>query len=129
MAAAFQYKPRFLDIRVRPPTEDEDARAHDVHALKPGERQCDHPGCLRAATARAPKSRDMLNEHYWFCQPHAAEYNRQWNFFAGMSEGEIRRRQQEELFTGGRPTWEMTAGRFSPEAAAFAGKGGTGKGY
>ena len=25
----------------------------------------------------------MLNEHYWFCQPHAAEYNKQWNFFAG----------------------------------------------
>ena len=55
----------------------------------------------------------MLNEHYWFCQPHAAEYNRNWNFFAGMSEGEVRRRQQDELFTGGRPTWEMKAGRMS----------------
>ena len=46
-----------------------------------------------------------------------------------MSEGEVRARQQEELFTGGRPTWEMKAGRFSREAAAFAGKVGTGKGY
>jgi hypothetical protein len=127
MPGAFQYKPKFVDIRVRPPAE-EDKSAEDVHALKPGERACDHPGCRRAATARAPKSRDMLNEHYWFCQPHAAEYNRNWNFFAGMSEGEIRRRQDEELMTGGRPTWEMKAGRFSREAAAFTHKFRKGEG-
>ena len=129
MPAAFQYRPRFVDIRVRPPSKDEDARAEDVNALKPGERACDHPGCRLAATARAPKSRDMLNEHYWFCQPHAAEYNRNWNFFAGMSEGEVRRRQHEELFTGGRPTWEMKAGRMSREAAAFSAKFRKGEGY
>ncbi len=128
MPGAFQYKPKFVDIRVRPPSE-EDATKEDVHALKPGERQCDHPGCRLAATARAPKGRDMLHEHYWFCQPHAAEYNRNWNFFAGMSEGEVRRRQQEELMTGGRPTWEMKAGRFSRESAAFASKFGSGQGY
>jgi len=50
------------------------------------------------AAARAPKSRDMMNEHYWFCQPHAAEYNRNWNFFAGMSEGEIKARQEQDPF-------------------------------
>jgi hypothetical protein len=128
MAGAFQYKPKFVDIRVRPPSEEEDARADDVHALKPGERECDHPGCRRAASSRAPKSRDMLNEHYWFCQPHAAEYNRNWNFFAGLSEAEIRRRQDEEVMTGGRPTWEMKAGRMSREAAAFSHKFQAGKG-
>jgi curved DNA-binding protein CbpA len=128
MPAAFQYKPRFVDIRVRPPREDEQA-AEDVTELKPGERRCEHPDCMRPATARAPKSRDMLNEHYWFCQPHAAEYNRNWNFFAGMSEGEIRKRQQDELFTGGRPTWEMKAGRFSREAASFQHKFRRGEGY
>ena len=129
MPGAFQYRPKFLDIRVRPPSEQEDARAEDVNALKPGERACDHPDCRLAATARAPKSRDMLHEHYWFCQGHAAEYNRNWNFFAGMSEGEVRRRQHEELFTGGRPTWEMKAGRLSREAAAFSSKFGKGEGY
>ena len=129
MAPAFQYKPKFRDIRVRPPGAEEDKRAEDVNALKPGERACDHPGCSKAATARAPKSRNMLNEHYWFCQPHAAEYNRSWNFFAGMSEGEVRARQQDEAFTGGRPTWDMKATRFSREAAAAAGKAGTANGY
>ena len=128
MPGAFQYKPKFVDIRVRPP-KPEEAAQEDVVQLKPGERACDHPGCFRAATARAPKSRDMLNEHYWFCQPHAAEYNRNWNFFAGMSEGEIRKRQDEEMMTGGRPTWEMKAGARSREAAAFAARFGTGQGY
>jgi hypothetical protein len=129
MPGAFQYRPKFVDIRVRPPSEEAQAAEQDVHALKPGERECDHPGCRRAATARAPKSRELLDEHYWFCQPHAAEYNRNWDFFAGMSEGEIRRRQQDELFTGGRPTWEMKAGRFSREAASFTARFGRGEGY
>jgi len=128
MPGAFQYKPKFVDIRVRPPSPEEDGRADDVHALKPGERACDHPGCRAAATARAPKSRELLHEHYWFCQPHAAEYNRNWNFFAGLSEEEIRRRQEDELKTGGRPTWEMKAGRMSREAASFTHRFARGEG-
>ena len=128
MPGAFQYKPKFVDIRVKPPKMDGSAE-EDVHALKPGERACDHPGCRRAATARAPKSRELLNEHYWFCQEHAAEYNRSWNFFAGMSEGEMRAYQQDEMFTGGRPTWEMKAGRYSREAAAFQHRFQRGEGY
>jgi hypothetical protein len=128
MPGAFQYKPKFVDIRVKPPRDDEPA-ADDVHALKPGERACDHVGCRRPATARAPKSRDMLHEHYWFCQEHAAEYNRNWNFFAGMSEGEVRDFQKDEMFTGGRPTWEMKAGRFSREAASFNHRFQRGEGY
>ena len=88
MSAAFQYRPRFVDIRVRPPPPEDDSADAEV-GLKPGERRCDHQGCRLAGTARAPKSRDLLNEHYWFCQAHAAEYNRAWNFFAGMTESEI----------------------------------------
>jgi hypothetical protein len=123
MARAFQYKPKFVDIRVRPPKPDEEAAAEDVIALKPGERACDYAGCRQAATARAPKSRKLLNEHYWFCQPHAAEYNRNWDFFAGMSEGEIRRRQEEEMATGGRPTWDFKASSNSRENGAQYARG------
>jgi len=129
MNGTFQYKPKFVDIRVRPPKPGEAEQAEDVYALKPGERACDHPGCRVAATARAPKSRDMLHEHYWFCQPHAAEYNRNWNFFAGMSEGEIRARREDEAMTGGRPTWEMKASKMSREAAAFTANFSQGRGY
>jgi hypothetical protein len=129
MPGAFQYKPKFVDIRVRPPKPEEEAAAEDVWALKPGERACDHPGCRAAATARAPKSRALMTEHNWFCQPHAAEYNRNWNFFAGMSDGEIRARQQEELFTGGRPTWDFKASNRSREAAAVSGNFARGQNY
>ncbi len=119
MSGAFQYRPKFVDIRVRPPKEGEAEREADVHALKPGERACDHPGCRMAGGARAPKSRHMPDEHYWFCLPHAAEYNKQWDFFAGMSEGEIRA-HQEARATGDRPTWAFKASNRSREAAAAA---------
>lgn len=122
MSASFQYKPRFKDMRVRPPGEDE---PEDVLRLKPGEKPCQWPDCSRAATARAPKSRERLNDFYDFCQGHAAEYNRGWNFYSGMSEGEVRAMQENEAMTGGRPTWEMKAGKFTREAAAFAAKFGT----
>ena len=102
MTTAFQYRPRFVDIRVRPPKPDPQSAPEEA-ALNPGERLCDHPGCRQAGVSRAPKSRELLNEHYWFCQPHAAEYNRSWNFYAGLTDDQIRASQEEESFTGGRP--------------------------
>ena len=125
MPPSFQYRPRFTDIRVKPPKPEEEAAAADVLHLKPGEKPCQWPDCRRAAGARAPKSRERLNEFYDFCQGHAAEYNKGWNFYAGMSEGQIRAQQENEAMTGGRPTWEMKAGKGSREAAAFAAKMGT----
>ena len=87
MSADFEYRPKFFDIRVRPPKSPEEAaRENDVYALKPGEVRCDHPECRSAATAKAPKSRDMPGVYYNFCQRHAAEYNKNWNFYAGMSD-------------------------------------------
>jgi hypothetical protein len=130
MSGAFQYRPKFVDIRVRPPKPDEEPPATaDVYTLKPGQKPCEWPSCRRAGDSKAPKSRDMPGEHYWFCQAHAGEYNRKWDFFAGMSEGEIRRRQVDEKMTGGRPTWQFKASKFSREAAAFSTKAGTGEGY
>lgn len=115
MPGAFQYRPKFVDIRVRPPKPEEEAPPEI--GLQAGERACDHPGCRRAAQTRAPKSRDLLHEHYWFCTEHAAEYNRSWDFFAGMSEGQIRA-WQAGTATGERPTWSFRASRDSREAMA-----------
>ncbi len=125
MPASFEYKPRFKDMRIKPPRPGEEEAKADVLRLKPGEKPCQWPDCTKAATARAPKSRERLNDFYDFCQPHAGEYNKSWNFYAGMSESQIRAAKENEAMTGGRPTWEMKAGKNSREAAAFAAKMGT----
>ena len=121
MKSAFQYRPRFIDIRVKPPKPQEDPEVAEALGLKPGERPCDHAGCRQAASTRAPKARDLRNVHYWVCQPHAAEYNRQWDFFSGMSESEIRARVTEDTVTGGRPTWSFTSAPRNREAASTRG--------
>src|SRR5665213_2257367 len=70
----------------------------------------------------------MAGEYYWFCQPHAAEYNKSWDFFAGMSEKEVADAQAARSY-GDRPTWQFKASKFSREAASFSAKAGTGRGY
>jgi hypothetical protein len=125
MPASFEYKPRFKDMRIKPPKAGEAEAKADVLHLKPGEKPCQWPDCVKAATARAPKSRERLNDFYDFCQGHAAEYNKGWDFYSGMTESQIRAAKENEAMTGGRPTWEMKAGKNSREAAAFAAKMGT----
>ncbi len=126
MSDGFKYKPRLgMDMRIRPPKEGEEKTRRpeeDVLHLKPGEKPCEWPECHKAATAKAPKSREMMNEHYHFCVNHASEYNKNWNFFAGMSEGEARR-HRESTAIGDRPTWAFRASRLSREAANIAAKG------
>ncbi len=126
MPASFDYTPRFKDMRIKPPKAGEAEAKADVLHLKPGEKPCDAPDCSKAATARAPKSREQLNQFYDFCQAHAAEYNKAWNFYAGMNEAQVRAAKENEAMTGGRPTWDMKASKNSREAAAFAAKMGKG---
>ncbi len=99
MRNAFQYKPRFRDIRIKPPGEQP----------KPEERACDWAECAGKGQCRAPKGPDKLNDYYWFCTRHAAEYNKNWNFFADMSEEQMRA-YQEGAAHGHRPTWSMGDG-------------------
>ncbi len=72
-------------------------------------RMCDHEGCSEAGEHPAPKRRDS-DERWWFCQRHAAEYNRAWNYFEGMSRAEWARAAEEERrgrpFAGG---WRWAA--------------------
>jgi hypothetical protein len=45
-------------------------------------------------------------DYYWFCMEHIRQYNKSWNFFAGMSDDEVLRYKDEDI-TGHRPTWAM----------------------
>lgn len=67
---------------------------------------CDHAGCQESGTFRAPKSRNSLNEYYWFCLDHVREYNRTWDYYAGMGPAEIEKSVRSSI-VGDRPTWKL----------------------
>ena len=69
---------------------------------------CDHPDCDCIAEHRAPKSRDRLREYYWFCLAHVREYNRAWNFYAGMNQHEIESEVRHDTVWQ-RPSWPLGA--------------------
>jgi hypothetical protein len=72
-------------------------------------RQCDWVGCDDEGAHPAPKSRERLQDRYWFCKLHAREYNRAWNYFAGMSAEEIEQERKRDTIWQ-RPTWPFSRG-------------------
>jgi hypothetical protein len=58
-------------------------------------RLCDREGCNEVGDRPAPKA-PHSRERWYFCEAHAAEYNRNWNYFAGLSPEEAARRAAEE---------------------------------
>lgn len=67
---------------------------------------CDHPDCGLHAEHRAPKSRERLNDYWWFCLDHVREYNRAWNYYAGMSDDEVEMDIRNSTCWD-RPTWPL----------------------
>ncbi|GAA5266010.1 hypothetical protein ACOSOMT5_P2437 [Acidiphilium sp. MT5] len=88
---------------------------------------CDVQGCPHPAAYRAPKSRDHLRDYYWFCLEHVRAYNAGWDYYKGMSPGEIEVNLRAD--TGWqRPTWPLgrnggISEALEAELAAFAGVG------
>jgi hypothetical protein len=72
----------------------------------PSARCCDMPTCDAHGEYRAPKARERLNEYFWFCLEHVREYNKAWDYYAGMSEREIESHVRSDV-TWQRPTWPM----------------------
>ena len=58
-------------------------------------RMCDWQGCGVHGDHPAPKFRDS-DERFWFCKEHAAAYNRNWDYFKGMSPEEAERHVNKE---------------------------------
>ena len=86
-----------------------DAHPHSGTAHDASEsRACDWPGCEEHGGHRAPKDRDRLEDYYWFCLDHAREYNRSWDYFAGMKHNEFETMLRSTA-TWDRPTWPLGA--------------------
>lgn len=58
-------------------------------------RMCDRDGCDQPGDRPAPKSPNSPDRWY-FCEAHAAEYNKNWNYFEGLSAEEAAAREQAE---------------------------------
>jgi hypothetical protein len=58
-------------------------------------RLCDRHGCDQPGDRPAPKSPNS-RERWYFCEAHAAEYNRNWNYFEGLSAEEAAAREADE---------------------------------
>ena len=57
-------------------------------------RLCDREGCNEAGDRPAPKAPNRP-ERWYFCETHAGEYNKNWNYFAGLSEEQAAREAAE----------------------------------
>jgi hypothetical protein len=99
------------------------ARAFAPDPDAPG-RDCDMPDCHCPAEYRAPKSRDHLREYFWFCLEHVRAYNAGWDYYKGMSPGEIEANLRADT-AWGRPSWPLghngsaMADAIEAEIAAF----------
>lgn len=56
-------------------------------------RLCDRDGCTSPGDRPAPKA-PHSPERWWFCETHAGEYNRQWDYFRGLTPEEAEAREK-----------------------------------
>ena len=98
------YKPRLgFDIRVKPPKR---GRAKTPSWAKAETRKCEIEGCNEKAVISAAKSPRDPQDRIWLCSVHAAEHNKSWNYFDGMSSAEAEKARLASQH-GDRPTWTM----------------------
>ncbi len=71
---------------------------------------CDWPECDSSAPHLAPKGRGREGEYFHFCVSHVREYNKNYNFFKGMSDNEAEK-FHEGIPTGHRPTWKVSTNK------------------
>ena len=69
-------------------------------------KKCDSPKCNEKGEYKAPKSRVMLNQYFYFCLGHIKEYNKSWDFYKGMSVEQIENSMRSDTFWD-RPSWPL----------------------
>ena len=83
-------------------------RADEDAAPRP--RICEAPGCALGGDYRAPRARDRLTDYRWFCLEHVREYNKKWDYFAGLDANQIEAHIRADT-TWRRPVWPLGARR------------------
>lgn len=66
--------------------------------------KCQWEGCEKVASHKAPAGRNHEGQYLHFCIDHVRAYNKNFNYFSGLSDKDIAKFQKDAL-TGHRPTW------------------------
>ena len=69
-------------------------------------RKCDKVDCNEKGEFKAPKSRLLLNEYYFFCIEHIKEYNKSWDFYKGLNVNQIESSMRDDVIWN-RPSWPL----------------------
>jgi DnaJ domain len=64
------------------------------------------PACGAQGEYRAPKSRQNLHDYWWFCLEHVRAYNGSWDYYKGMSPGQIEAQLRADT-AWQRPSWPL----------------------
>ena len=79
--------------------------SHDNKA-RLSEKVCEWPSCCEKGEHKAPRSRTAMNSYRWFCREHARGYNKNWNYFSGMTEYEVEADRRADTVWQ-RPSWPL----------------------
>ena len=74
-----------------------------------GQHICMAEGCFDTGTHPAPKNRQELRNHIWFCLDHIRMFNSQWNYYDGLEGGALER-EIRRATTWERPSWQFGTG-------------------
>ena len=83
-----------------------DVQKNNLSWEKSHYKKCDSPKCNEKGEYKAPKSRVMLNDYFYFCLNHIKEYNKSWDFYKGMSVEQIENSMRSDTFWD-RPSWPL----------------------
>jgi hypothetical protein len=67
---------------------------------------CEWPGCREPGLYPAPKGRGQEGQYHRFCLDHVREYNKSYNYFAGLPDEAVVKHQKDDVI-GHRPTWSL----------------------
>lgn len=84
---------------------------------------CEWEGCQEAGVYPAPKGRGQEGKYHRYCLEHVRQYNKSYNYFAGLPDEDVVRHQKSDT-TGHRPTWSIGANAWSRRGAKNGGRPG-----
>ena len=69
---------------------------------------CEWENCKESGKFKAPQERDNSKNYKWLCKEHIKLFNKNWNYFEGMSQDEIEGFLKSDL-TWHRPTQKFAS--------------------